>query len=180
MAIWEYSATLDGKAGASTSLMYVYADEAPTADAIERPRMPGPNEEWIDGEFRIPLTTLKQRALDRLNAKRDEHEFGAVQTPQGLLQIDERSQGRMQRTVELGRTFERVTGQPFATAWRMYDNSWAPVSLEVMDGWALLIGAQVQHVFSHYGELYALIAAAGTHSELEVIDIEGGWDVGAV
>ena len=125
------------------------------------------------------LAELKERRIAELKLKRDEHEFGTVTTPQGVLQIDERSQGRMARTRTLGETFERMTGQTFVTEWRMFDNSLAPINLEVLDGWALLIGAQVQHVFARYSALYSEIMAAATAEELDAIDWQSGWDVGA-
>ena len=139
------------------------------------------DHEW-DAVARAPKVSIgvvQDRLIARLKALRDQNEFDTVSTPQGVLQIDERSQGRMQRALELGRTYERLTGQTFATAWRMFDNSEVPVGVAHLEGWSLVIGAQVQHVFARYAELYAAIMAATSAEQLDAIDIEGGWDVGA-
>jgi hypothetical protein len=147
-------------------------------EALDQPEYEG----WVelpDAAAALELSLIKDRLIARLKGLRDQSEFGTVTTPQGVLQIDERSQGRMQRALELGRTFEKLTGQTFATAWRMFDNSEVPIGIAQLEGWSLLIGAQVQHVFSRYGALYAQIMAATSVEQLDAVDIEGGWDVGA-
>lgn len=141
-------------------------------------------EEWqplTEAEAEAEAVKVRQAAMiEQLKALRDAYEFGTVTTPQGKLQIDERSQGRLNRALEVGRNYEKLTGQPFSTAWRMYDNSWAaPITVAILEGWSLLIGGQVQHVFSHYGVLYAQVMSAQTLAELDGIDLREGWDVGA-
>lgn len=135
--------------------------------------------DWATLTLVPDLEALRQPLIERIKAIRDEREFGTVATPQGVLQIDERSQGRMARALELGRTYEKLTGQTFATAWRMYDNSEAPIGVAHLEGWSLVIGAQVQHVFARYADLYSAIMAATSTEQLAGIDVEGGWDVGA-
>ncbi len=127
------------------------------------------------------LPEMQERRIEELKALRDQHEFGTLTIPGvGVLQIDEMSQGRMHRTKELGRTYEAATGNVFTTAWRMFDNTWVPVNLQVLDGWSMLIGAQVQHVFSHFGQIYDQVMAATSAEELDAIDSQSGWDMGAL
>lgn len=127
--------------------------------------------------FKSSVQKLRQVKIARLKELRDAAEFGVISTPQGELQIDERSQGRMQRALELGRTYERLTGEPFSTAWRMYDNSLVPIGISHLEGWSLLIGANVQHSFSRYAELYAQVEDTTTIAQLEALNIEEGWNV---
>lgn len=164
------------------TLLAIYNENAEGLLTREVPSDYPGTVEW-DAEslaFKPSVEKLSRIKIMRLKELRDANEFGTVTTPQGQLQIDERSQGRMQRALELGRTFERLTGQSFSTGWRMFDNSEVPVGVAQLEGWSLLIGAQVQHVFARYAALYSEIMAANSAEHLAAIDIEGGWDVGAV
>lgn len=166
---------------ARATRQFILSDTQPTDDAEPRPRPPLDGEEWSETGWRVKLDVMRSRLIDRLKALRDANEFGVVTVPQGQLQIDERSQGRLARAIKVAETYEAITGQPFTTEWRMFDNSSAPVNLTVLNGWTLLIGAQVQHVFAVYGARFAEIQTANRArlDELEA-EIEGGWDVGAL
>lgn len=139
------------------------------------------------------LDELKARKLDELKRLRDAHEFGTITVPQGELQIDEQSQGRMARAYQVGVTFEKMERarvataeaageeaepfQPFVTGWIMKDNSLAPATLAVFDSWTLLMGAHVQHVFANYTALRVALQAADTAEAVEAIDITTGWSM---
>lgn len=136
--------------------------------------------EWNGEGWQLSADKLRSPKIARLKELRDRNEFGVVAVPQGSLQIDEQSQGRMARAKEAAKEFEEATGFGWFTYWTMADNSEAPINLEVLKTWTLLIAQHVQFVFSTYKDRRIALEAATSPEELDAVEIEGGWHVAAL
>lgn len=127
--------------------------------------------DWREG-IPVDLESLKTRKRTEIEAKRRAVEEGGAPTPKGVLDSDERSQGRIGRLVQMAQV-AKASSQSFNQMVTFKDGSEA---LHNADEAVMMGVALGQHVVAAYEVARALkaeVAAADTVEEVEAVDVDG-------
>jgi hypothetical protein len=134
-----------------------------------------PDSELVDGEWVVPLATLKARAWERVKAKREQLENGTAPTPLGhRVQIDEASKAKIMGLLNMARLAEEAS-VAFSEEFTMADNNVVTINNADVRKLALAAGRYVSNVYARARELRASINATETADDLSAIDLDAGW-----
>lgn len=116
------------------------------------------------------------RAARRAQAEayRDGRVNGGCMTASGPVDSDPVSRGLITGSVSMA-TIAKAAGAPFATTWRMQDNSYVGLDADAMIAMGVAVG---EHVAACYEASFAvkdLIDAAADKAAIEAVDITAGY-----
>ena len=120
------------------------------------------------------LTGWRAARRAEAEAYRDSRVNGGCLTASGPVDSDPVSRGLITGSVSMA-TIAKGAGQPFATVWRMQNNSYVTLDADAMIAMGVAVGAHVAACYEASFAVKDLIDAATDKTAIEAVDITAGY-----